>query len=637
MIYKQIFNHIKVLIPKISETEMIALRSGSVSIDRDIFKGKVSLPNKKNRPFIFDNKKVDELLDKYNSDNIYPNNPEIWEYLGINGFFSFIIPKEYGGNKMSVEEMSNILTKITSHNPSLGVSVMVPNSLGPAELIYNYGTTNQKDKYLSGLANGKYIPCFGLTGPNNGSDALGSIDRGVLVKKDGKIKIKLSINKRYITLAPIANLIGIAFHLDDPEGLLKNGKEGISVALIESNHKGLIKNTKHNPLNVGFPNGTLKGELYIDLHEIIGGEENIGLGWNMLMECLAAGRGICLPATANATAKVATYGIYNYSLHRKQFGIPLIKMQAIQDKLIDMFYQTWIIQSSIGLTNELLDSGEKPAVLSAIMKQQTTERARYVLNNAMDIHAGSSICIGYSNFLEKFYRSAPIGITVEGSNTLTKNLIIFGQGLNKSHPHISNILDSINNNNLDDFKEHFNKITYDSINNYLSTFNPTLNRIDKQTIHFATISNFVALNGGNLKQQQYLSGDMADILSNIYLAYSVKWYEENYKISNIFSDYCIDRLLDENQIILNRVLDNLGVYKLPLYHISKHIIPNKINDKKKIINEIINNEKIIDSIKQNIHTKNNVLDDLEMLNKQSGTEYNNLLDKVINVGEYPIK
>ena len=315
MIYKQIFNHIKSLIPKISETEMIALRSGSVSIDRDIFKGKVSLPNKMNRPFIFDNKKVDELLDKYNSDNIYPNNPEIWEYLGNNGFFSFIIPKEYGGNKMSVEEMSNILTKITSHNPSLGVSVMVPNSLGPAELIYNYGTINQKDKYLSGLANGKYIPCFGLTGPNNGSDALGSIDRGVLVKKDGKIKIKLSINKRYITLAPIANLIGIAFHLDDPEGLLKNGKEGISVALIESNHKGLIKNTKHNPLNVGFPNGTLKGELYIDLHEIIGGEENIGLGWNMLMECLAAGRGICLPATANATAKVATYGIYNYSLH----------------------------------------------------------------------------------------------------------------------------------------------------------------------------------------------------------------------------------------------------------------------------------------------------------------------------------
>ena len=251
------------------------------------------------------------------------------------------------------------------------------------------------------MANGEYIPCFGLTGPTNGSDATGTIDEGTVIYEDGKKKIKLNINKRYITLAPVSNLIGLAFNLKDPYDLLNKGNEGVTVALIESDEVGLIKNTYHNPLNVGFPNGTLKGSLEIEVDKIIGGEKNGRNGWKMLMECLAAGRGICLPATANASSKVATFGILNYAKHRTQFKMPLIKMEGVQDKFVNMIFNTWLIHSSIKLTNTILDNGKKPAVISAIMKQQTTDRGREVLNDAMDIHAGASICIGESNFLEK--------------------------------------------------------------------------------------------------------------------------------------------------------------------------------------------------------------------------------------------
>ena len=329
---------------------------------------------------------------------------------------------------------------------------MVPNSLGPSELLLNYGTKQQQDEYLPKLANGEKIPCFGLTGPNNGSDATGSIDEGVVLKdRDGNLKIKININKRYITLAPVANLIGLAFNLKDPHNLLKNKKRGITVALLERGHPGLRQESYHNPLDVGFPNGTLKGEVLIDLEQVIGGEEMVGEGWKMLMECLAAGRGICLPATANASSKISTVSMYLYSKHRKQFNIPLIQMEGIQNKLANMLTNTWAIQASIFVTNQLLDRGEKPSVLSAIMKEQTTERGREVIKEAMDIYAGSGLCKGENNMLEKFYKNAPIGITVEGSNVLTKNLIIFGQGLNKSHPHISPILNAIDEDNIDDF------------------------------------------------------------------------------------------------------------------------------------------------------------------------------------------
>ena len=644
MISKRIFKTVKKLIPKISETELIALRSGTTSLDRDIFNGKVNLPNKfKDSDLINESNldNVNQLLNKYGNETIYPNeiSSEILDYISNKKFYSYIIDNEYDGNKVSVNELSNILTMITSKSPSLGVTVMVPNSLGPGELLIHYGTNEQKSKYLPGLANGKYVPCFGLTGPNNGSDAAGQIDQGTVVYKDGGMFIDVEVNKRYITLGPVANLIGLAFRVNDPHELLDKGKEGITVALVESGFPGLEQDTYHNPLNAGFPNGTLKGKLSIPVDKVIGGEKNVGHGWKMLMECLAAGRGICLPATANASSKVSTFGVYNYSKHRKQFNIPLVKMQGVQEKLVEMFYNTWLIQCGVGLTNTILDMGEKPAVLSAIMKQQTTDRGRTVLDNGMDIYAGSGICLGENNFIEKFYRSAPIGITVEGSNTLTRNLIIFGQGLNKSHPNIFKVLETILDDDLSKFKVEFNEMLKHVFSLYFKSLVPGIfmDKLDEQTINFAHLSNIVALKGGAIKREQFLSADMADIFSNLYLAYSVRWYQKEYNVSKYFTEYCINRLLNENQIIFNRIISNYGFSSLPFIHLLGVVDSYSYNDRTKLMNEIESNPKILDEIKKNIHI-DSILKDLDRLNSldKDSNEYKELYNKVIQVGEYPI-
>ncbi len=637
---KSLFNYVKTIVPKISQTELTALRSGTTCIDRQIFNGKVSLPVSTPKPFdktnLF-NHKIDDLLKLHGNDKIYPNPhyKEIIDYIKTNRFFSFIINEKYGGANLSVKDQSSLLTKITSKNPALGVTVMVPNSLGPAELLAHYGTLRQKQEYLPGLADGTYVPCFGLTGPHNGSDAAGLIDEGVVEVIDGKRYIHACINKRYITLAPVSNLIGLAFKLKDPNNLLEKGQEGITVALIKDNHPGLIKKTHHNPLDVGFPNGTLKGDIYIDLDQIIGGEQNAGNGWKMLMECLAAGRAVSLPATALASSKVSCYGIFNYAKHRTQFNIPLIKMEGVNQKILDIFYNTWVIQSSVHFTNSLLDSGEKPAVLSAVMKQQTTDRARDILNNAMDIHAGSAICVGYSNFLEKFYKSAPVGITVEGSNTLTKHLIIFGQGLNKSHPYIFPVFEGILENDIDKFYKNFKLILSHSLKLYAKSMCPMYSRLEKQTIDFACLSNFVALKGGAIKQEQYLSADMADIFSNLYLAYSVKWYHQQHGVSDKLTTYCIHRLLDENAAKFNRVIND-SPFKMLLYHLKKNIYLESYLNKRSILDEIINNDNIIDFIKKDIYTKNTILEDLEKLNHidRNSDQYKILYQKVINVTEY---
>ncbi len=643
MLYRKLFGAVKKIIPKISETELIALRSGTTSLDKDIFTGKIGKFVKPKVTNKFGNEKVDQLLKKYKNEQVYPNdnNNELANYLGSNKFFSFIIDEKYGGTNISVNEMSNILTKITSVNPSLGVTTMVPNSLGPGELLLHYGTEEQKNKYLPGLVEGKYIPCFGLTGPHNGSDAAGDIDKGTVKKRGDKIVIEVDINKRYITLAPISNLVGLAFKLEDPDKLLKSGKEGITLAMLEGDHEGLIKETHHNPLNAGFPNGTLKGKFDIELDQVIGGEEYIGGGWKMLMECLAAGRGICLPATANASSKAATYGIFNYAKHRRQFNIPLIKMQGVQEKFIDMLFNTWLIQAGVSLTNDILDSGEKPAVISAIMKQQTTDRARTVLDSAMDIHAGSAICLGENNFLEKFYRSAPIGITVEGSNTLTRNLIIFGQGLNKSHPYIYPILESILEDDQKKFEKGFSAILNHSLSLYAKSFVPNFSseinsRLDSQISSFANLSNFVALKGGAIKREQFLSADMADIFSNLYLAHAVRYYEENNKISKTLTDYCINRLLNENQNIINRVVSNMGILGLPLLHLKGKVKVISYSDRENVMNEMMNNKKIIENIKENIYEEDTILERLNQLNDLDikSEEYKKLYNEVIQVGEY---
>ena len=650
MISKRLFNFVKNKIPKISPTELIALRSGNTSLDRSILMGKLEFPKKATIVNKFPQSKLNELLNSYDGSRVYPNdNSNYWiDYLAKNKYFSFLIDENYGGIKLSTNEMSNMLTKIASLDPALGVVTMVPNSLGPGELLIHYGTQKQKNKYLPGLADGTYIPCFGLTGPTNGSDATGSIDEGEVVKKiiDGKEKtmIKVKINKRYITLAPVANLMGIAFNLKDPHGLLENKTTGISVALLERGHKGLIQETHHNPLNAGFPNGTIKGEFYIELDQIIGGPENIGNGWKMLMDCLSAGRGISLPATANASSKASTFGIINYAKVRKQFNMPLSNMEAIKEKINSMVFNTWIIQSSIDLTNDILDDGNSPAVISAIMKQQTTERGREVLNHGMDIQAGGAICLGYSNFLEKFYRAAPIGITVEGSNTLTRSLIIFGQGLNKSHPHIFPILESVLKNDETEFIENFKSIFNHSLNLYFSTFNTTNlfpgvpKILEKQLLDFACLTNFVALKGGSLKREQMLSGAMADIFSNLYLALSVQYYHNNYNASIKLTNYIINKLLNSNQNKINEVVNNLGVERILLKHLINPVYNTSYNEENDIFNEIMNNSKIMEEIKKNIYVENNILADLELAGSGkldiNSHEYDIIKNRIINVDEF---
>lgn len=640
---KFIFNQIKKKIPKISPTEMIALTSGGTSLDRDILKGKVVLPKKVETEYKLPISMMSDLVSKFDNTIIYPNNNNnYWvEYLAKNKFFSFLIDEKYGGIKLSTNEISDVLTKIASVDPALGVVTMVPNSLGPGELLTHYGTEQQKNKYLPKLANGEYVPCFGLTGPNNGSDATGSIDTGKLVLEDGKKMIEVKINKRYITLAPVSNLIGVAFRLEDPNNLLDEGNSGVTLALIEKDTCGLIQETYHNPMNAGFPNGTLKGELKIPIENVIGGEKNVGEGWKMLMECLSAGRGISLPATANASSKVASFGIFHYIKIREQFKMPLSNMQAIQEKFVRMVYNTWIIQSSISLTNDILDGGCSPSVISAIMKQQTTERARTVLNDAMDINAGSAICLGDNNFLEKFYRAAPIGITVEGSNTLTRSLIIFAQGLNKSHPHIYDVLETILNNDEKKFMEEFKKILAHSLTLYGKSLNMIgYNALEKQVIDFACLTNFVALQGGKIKKDQMLSGAMADIFSNLYLAYSVKYHHENNNVSKTLSDYVIRRLLIENQTSINKVVNNLGVEKYLLCHLKGTMKDISFKEEQDVFKEIMNNKSIISSIKDNIHVERNILSNMETANRLDKEGRESLSDKmkndVIQVGEYKI-
>ncbi len=663
--YLRIFNQVKKIIPKISETELIALRSGGVSIDRDIFSGKIYYEKlakldqdtstktklETSNNFLAQTKNI---LRKYGDNKVYPSShiKNIMNDLGEKGFLGMIIDKKYNGNRLDISTQTKILTMMASYNPSLAVVTMVPNSLGPGELLQHYGTDKQKDNYLPKLASGQAIPCFGLTGPNNGSDATGSIDCGTLKEINGKKVIEIELNKRYITLAPIADLIGIAFNLKDPNNLLKTGKSGITLALIEKNHPGLKQETFHNPNDAGFPNGTLKGQIQINLDQIIGGEKMAGNGWQMLMECLAVGRGVSLPASANGTSKAITFGILNYIQHREQFKMPIGNMQGVREKFLEMFYNTWIIQSSVRFTSHILDSGTVPSVLTAIMKQQTTERARKVLLNGMDIYAGSAICIGPNNFFTKFYNSSPIGITVEGSNVLTRSLIIFGQGLNKSHPYIYNVFDSIQTNDLKKFKKEFNNMVNFSTNLYflsiLSTDTKNINkRLEQLTERYANLANFVALLGGKIKSEQMISGQMADILSNIYLAKSLIWFHNNLEVDVPVEirDYCIRKLCGEAEQKINLVIDNYpnnlvkSLLKPTQYNINNYF-DNDFKNENNIYETIIKNNDIHNLLKDNIFIEGSIIEKLEKLTQlkklNEKEKYNDLYKQVISVGEYKI-
>lgn len=659
--YRSILSLVKKIIPKISETELIALRSGGTSVDKDIFSGYVSSNKYKNK-LIYDKKDIDDylylknkaeyIMNKYGQNNIYPSNYiyDVMNDLGKYGFLGLIIDEKYKTNntcknKLPIKYQSELLSYFSSYNPSLAVVCMVPNSLGPGELLQHYGTNEQKEKYLPKLASGELIPCFGLTGPNNGSDATGKIDIGIVKKDlDNNIYVDINLNKRYITLAPISNLIGIAFELKDPNKLLKNGKEGITLALVEKGINGLYQETYHNPNNAGFPNGTLKGNIKINLQSIIGGEENAGNGWKMLMECLSVGRGVSLPSSANGSSKLCTYGILNYIKHREQFKMNIGNMEGVREKFIEMFVNTWIINSSVEYTNYILDNKNTPSVLTALMKYQTTERARRVLLNGMDIYAGSAICTGRNNFFTKFYNSSPIGITVEGSNILTRSLITFGQGINKSHPYIYDLVNSVQTNDIQEFKKIFNKIILFGLKNYICSYNKyNKSRLELLTLRFSNLSNFVALLGGKIKSNQIISGNMSDILSNIYMSYSLLYFDNlhNSNDLNKINNYCINYLCDEAERKINLIIENYpnNKLKLLLKPLKYKEMYSNINEMNNIYSLIINSDDIKNILINNIYYKHTIIEDLEnfmYLDKKSD-EYNELYNKIISVDEYNIQ
>ena len=663
--YRKLLNTSKKLVPRISETESIALNSGTTSVEKYFFKGKIPnkyLKNTYKYPIINSSSiihsDVNELCDSVDDYSIYQTkiiNNNLLNSIKEKKLFGMIIPKKYGGLELNHHEQSQIVQKISTASNPLGVIIMVPNSLGPAELLLKYGTEEEKEKYLEGLAHGKYIPCFGLTGQHSGSDAANMHDTGVLIEKNGKKYVKLNISKRYITLAPVSNLVGVAFKLSDPNGLLEKGKEGITLALLEPGKMNFEIGNRHNPMDVPFPNGTIvANNLEIPIDSLIGGEENAGNGWRMLMECLAVGRSISLPACAVGSAKLTTNYVGAYSVYRKQFKTMLADMEGVQEKLAKIATETLKITSIQYLTNSILDSGEKPSVISALMKYETTERARDVVNHGMDIVAGAGICKGPRNILGNAYQAIPVGITVEGSNTLTKNLIIFGQGLMKSHPYLYNIVQSIENNDLNEFKSNlngminhsissvFNGIYYNVLTN-LMFFSKDQELLEKKYINnFALTANLVLLMGKKFKSNELMSGKMAEVIGSLYIIQAMDWFNENN--NNELNELVKHARFEEYKKIQHNLKNVSDNYSLPIFKQLLQFVNSesymernfKITDKMIInsSNMITKNEKVRTILSENIYMSERLQmmnDNLQkILDYQYKKESNSKLDIIID-------
>lgn len=495
---------IKSFMPKISDTERTALECGTISIDGDIFKGNrpkvtpilTSILSSKEQTFLdYTVPKLLELQKElgYGEDNTL--HPTVMSYLKTHKFFSMIIPKSYGGLEFSPAAQSLVVTKIASAGYiGLAVTVMVPNSLGPGELLMHYGTQEQKDKYLPELASGNMIPCFGLTGVNNGSDATTHIDTAEVI---GTGQYEVTLNKRYITLAPIADLIGLAVKIQDK----------ITLFLIERDHPGLEIGERHDPMGQPFMNGTIKGTIQLTNEHVLGGKEYIGQGWRMLVECLSVGRAISLPALGTAASIVSAVAAGSYAQAREQFGMTIAKMEGIQEPLAEIAYQAYVNNVTQNVINGELQKGESPSALSAMWKYQSTERGRIAINHAMDILAGAAIQEGPNNILANTYKSMPIAITVEGANILSRSLVTFGGGLMRSHPHLKNMVDAIQDEKTVAFLKHLSLMIGHTVRNFFKALSG-----NKYAL-FAFTSNMVLTLGAKYKRSEYISSRMADIFS----------------------------------------------------------------------------------------------------------------------------
>jgi len=564
---KPLLNVYKRMVPKMSKTEKEALEAGGVWWEGELFSGMpnwdvlMTMPQPELSP---DEKKfldgpcekLCEMLNDWEISHHRGDLPEeIWEFFKSEKFFAMIIPKKYGGLEFSSYANAMVTAKIASRNAVASSTVGVPNSLGPAELLLHYGSEEQKNHYLPRLASGDEIPCFALTSTEAGSDASSIIDSGIICKGtwNGEeiIGIKLNWNKRYITLAPVATILGLAFKLYDPEKLIGEIEDyGITAALIPTNLDGVTIGRRHLPMNVPFQNGPTSGnDVFVPIDFIIGGKKMAGKGWKMLVECLSVGRAITLPSTATGGGQAASYATGAYAQLRRQFNLPISQFDGIKESLARIAGYTYIMNSTVSVTSGAIDHGEKPAVPSAILKYHCTELGRKIANDAMDVHGGKAIMMGPKNYMGRSYMATPIAITVEGANILTRSLIIFGQGAIRCHPFVLSELDAANEEGQDGLKK-FDKALFGHIGYAISNITRSLilaitkskyskspvntitkryyQHINRYSAAFAVASDFAMLSlGGELKKKELLSARLGDVLSSLYLASTVLKHYEN--------------------------------------------------------------------------------------------------------------
>ncbi|MDC5810664.1 acyl-CoA dehydrogenase [Vibrio europaeus] len=562
------FKMFKKVLPPLSSTEKEAMEAGSVWWDGELFSGRPDFTKLHQYPKptltaeeqSFMDNELETLLAMLDDHKIVKEDrdlpPEVWQYLRKERFFSLIISKEYGGREFSSLANSTIVTRIATRSISAAVCVMVPNSLGPGELLSHYGTQEQKDYWLPRLADGTDIPCFALTGPEAGSDAGGIPDEGIVCygEHEGKevLGVRINWNKRYITLAPVATVLGLAFKMYDPDGLMGDKKElGITCALIPADHKGVENGERHDPLGLAFMNGPTFGkDVFIPMDWLIGGQDYAGKGWRMLVECLSAGRGISLPALGTAVGHLTSRTTGAYAYVRKQFGMSIGKFEGVAESLGRIGGLTYLLEASRTLTTTSLDLKEKPGIVTAIAKYHMTEMARTILNDSMDIHSGRAIQDGPMNYLASPYLGIPVAITVEGANILTRNLMIFGQGATRCHPYVLKEMEAAANPDQKEGAKEFDDLLFKHIKhamgNTFGAFGAALtgSRFIKADMSGATqkyykemtrLSRALAVSadiamatlGGDLKRKEMISARLGDVLAYLYMASAaLKKYED---------------------------------------------------------------------------------------------------------------
>ncbi len=557
---KPFFNRFQKILPPMSSTERDAIESGDVWWEGDLFAGRpnwkklhaIPQPKLTAEEQAFLDHEVETLCSMINDWEIVHEHKdmpaEVWQYLKDNRFFGMVIAKEYGGRGFSAFMHSCVVAKIATRSLSVAVNTMVPNSLGPGELLFHYGTEAQKNYYLPRLAKGEEVPCFALTGIDAGSDAGAMTDIGVVCKGEYQgqevLGIRLSWNKRYITLAPVATVLGLAFKLFDPDSLLGDKKEiGITVCLLPANHPGVEIGRRHYPVGMAFMNGPIKGDnVFVPLDWVIGGPKMIGQGWRMLMECLSIGRGISLPALGAGGGMLNYRTVGAYAKLRKQFKVSIGEFEGIEAPLARIAGYTYILEACRRMTAGAVDLKVKPAVASAIAKYHSSELNRQVFDDSMDIHAGRAIQLGPRNYVGHGYIAVPVGITVEGANILTRNLIIFGQGAIRCHPFVLKEMQAAASHDAEQFDQLLKSHIGFAMSNVVRTLSFGLTgakfihtpisplayyykQLTRMSSALAMSADFAMLIlGGALKRKESLSARLGDVLSGLYLASTVLKY-----------------------------------------------------------------------------------------------------------------